>query len=164
MSNRTIERPTVDADLIEATPIYGGLGHWILASPMILFLAWNWIALIDALGPTAYGWLNILLASILFLLLIILPFGYAAHWLITALPRLFQRAGWELLPRQKVPLEVQYTARYIYRSKERAQTNWSRIWMRCAQGWVYLEIATIFAGALLLVPLFFSVSDFGFGR
>ena len=164
MTETKLERPTYDADLIEATPSYGGLGHWILASPTILFLAWNWIALIDTLEPTGYSWLNILIAGILLIGLIILPFGYAAHWIITAMPRLFQRAGWELVPRETVPLKQVYTAHYVYCSKQRARTSWNRVWMRCAQGWVYLEIFIIFAGAILMVPLFFSASEFGFGR
>ena len=36
--------------------------------------------------------------------------------------------------------------------------------MRAAQGWVYLEIAAIFIGAIAMIPIFFSVSEFGFGR
>jgi hypothetical protein len=36
--------------------------------------------------------------------------------------------------------------------------------MRAAQGWVYLEIAAIFIGAIAVIPLFFSALDFGFGQ
>jgi hypothetical protein len=38
------------------------------------------------------------------------------------------------------------------------------VWIRAAQGWVYLEIIAIFVGAIAMIPLFFSAVDFGFGQ
>ena len=39
-----------------------------------------------------------------------------------------------------------------------------RRWLRAAQGWVFLEITAIFVGAVAMVPLFFSATEFGFGQ
>ncbi|MBV7329529.1 hypothetical protein KFU94_15035 [Chloroflexi bacterium TSY] len=160
----SIDYPQVEADLIEADPAYGGLGHWILASPVLLFLAWNWIAVFDFFSPLEMGWLNLVLGGLSFLVLIVVPFGYGAHRFVTALPRLFQTAGWEIAPREAVEPAKMYTTRYVFRERRRASTNWTRIILRCAQGWVFLEIAAILAAAVLMIPLFFSVTQFGFGR
>lgn len=158
------KRQQIDVDLLEATPTAGGLWHWMLASPTLIFLAWNWIALLDTLDVTGWSWLNIVIGTLTFVVVLVLPFGYLAHRLVTALPSLFQAAGWEVRPRERVSEARLYTARHVYREKERATTNWNRIWLRTAQGWVYLEIAFIFLGVILMVIVFFSVLQFGFGQ
>jgi hypothetical protein len=33
-----------------------------------------------------------------------------------------------------------------------------------AQGWVFLEMAAILIGAVVMIPLYFSARDFGFGQ
>lgn len=164
MTKKVLEYPKADADLVEATPAAGGLWHWILASPALLFLAWNWIALLDTINFTGNSSLNILLGCISFIALIVLPLGYLAHRFVTGMPRLFQAAGWEIKPRKEIPEAELFTTRYTYRDKQRSATSWHRIWLRTAQGWVYLEIAAIFIGAILLIPLFFSALQFGFGQ
>ena len=157
-------RRKVPADLIEATPSAGGLAYWVLASPLILFLAWLWIDLFAHFSPLTWYWLNALLGMAAFVLIIILPLGYAAHWCVTSVPGLFQHAGWDVQPLDPVSLSEQYTVRYIYKNRHRAASGWARLWMRAAQGWVYLEIGAIFAGAVAMIPLFMSASDFGFGK
>lgn len=155
-------RRTVPAALHEATP--NAWGQWLLASPALGFLAWLWVDLaapISALGP---WWLGATLALLIFAALAVLPLGVAAHALVTAAPRLFQNAGWDVAPLESVRDSEQYVVKYIAVSKVRAPRSWSRLWLRAAQGWVYLEILLIFLGAGLLIPLFLSVSDFGFGR
>lgn len=163
-SRKKYEPRRVDADLIEATPDMGGLGFWVLASPLLGFLAWLWIDLVRALAPTALGWANITLGLLSFVLLIVLPFGYAAFFAVTSLPRLFRHAGWDIQPREAVREAEMYTVHYVYCDRHRARTTWRRVLMRLAQGWVFLEIAAIFAGALLLAPIFFSATEFGFGQ
>ena len=164
MTEAKVERRRVQANLIEATPSAGGLWHWILASPALLFLLWSWISLFGFFSPLALPAVNIGLGAIIFIVAIVLPFGYLAHRAITALPWLFQNAGWEIYPLEPVREAEKYLVRYDVQERQRATTNWSRIWMRAAQGWVFLEIAAIFAGAILMIPLFFSAVQFGFGR
>ncbi|MEM7132422.1 MAG: hypothetical protein AAF702_39330 [Chloroflexota bacterium] len=164
MSTEKIERLKVDVDLLEVTPTAGGLWHWMLASPALLFLAWNWIALLDALRVTNWSWLNILIGCVTFIVVWVLPLGYAAHWLVTAFPRIFQAAGWEEIPREEIADTKFYMAQRIYKDRERASTNWNRVWLRVAQGWVYLEIFGIFLGVILMAIIFFSVLQFGFGQ
>ena len=84
--------------------------------------------------------------------------------IITALPSLFRHAGWDVSPLEEVPEAQQYTAQYTYQQRHRAKTSFSRIIMRAGQGWVYIEMALIFIGAIAMIPIFFSVSEFGFGR
>jgi len=158
------ERLQIDADLLEATPSANGLWHWILASPLLLFLAWNWIAIADTLSPLPWMWVNIVLSGIAFIVLLVLPLGCVGFWIVSAFPQIFHHAGWELQPRETYPVERMYSAKFTYQDRARATTNWPRIFMRAAQGWVYLEIFAIFAGAILLIPLFLSVTQFGFGR
>lgn len=158
------ERLEVDADLLEATPTANGLWHWILASPILLFIAWNWIALADTFSPIPYMWVNIVLSGLAFIFLFVLPVGNLGFYIVSLFPRLFHNAGWELQPRKFYPEERMYTAKIHYHDRARATTNWPRIMMRAAQGWVYLEIFAIFAGALMMIPLFLSVSQFGFGQ
>lgn len=155
------KRRRVPADLFEATP--NGLGYWLLASPFILFLFWFWLDLFTHYSPLPKlaDWL---LAIPFFLFLIVLPFGLLAHGLITALPRLFNHAGWDLQPLEPVSEAEMYLVHYTYTEQHRAENNWRRVWLRAAQGWVYLEITAIFAGAILMIPIFLSVSEFGFGR
>jgi hypothetical protein len=87
-----------------------------------------------------------------------------AHALVTAVPGLFQKAGWDVQPLEPVAERDQYLVRYVPQRRYRAPTNWPRLWLRAAQGWVYIEIFAILAGAIVVVPLFFSALDFGFGR
>lgn len=155
---------TVAADLIEATPASGGVGHWLLASPLILFLGWLWIDLFSYLSPIPWYWLDAIVAVAVFLYAVILPVGNLAHRLVTALPRPFQHSGWDVAPLEPVRPEEAYMVRYAYRNKRRAELTWERAWLRAAQGWVYLEIAAIFLGALLIIPIFLSATDFGFGQ
>ncbi|MBX3013166.1 MAG: hypothetical protein KF832_16730 [Caldilineaceae bacterium] len=157
-------RRQVRADLIEATPGMGALGHWLLASPMLLFLAWGWVDLVHVMSPLAQRWLNLGIGIILFAILIVLPFGYLAHAFVAALPRLFQHAGWEIRPLEPLKPEEAYTVRYLYQARHPAPFSWRRAWLRAAQGWVYLEILTIFVGAIGMIPLYFSALEFGFGR
>ena len=102
-----IGRRRVPANLIEATPSAGGLWHWILASPALIFLLWSWISLFSLLSSIAWPMINIpianiVLGSITFIVVIVLPLGYLVHRTITAMPRLFQNAGWEIYPLEPV--------------------------------------------------------------
>jgi len=164
MPNSTPTRRTVPAKLIESTPDRRGVGQWLLASPMLIFVGWLAVDLFAALSPLPWRWLDLILGALVYVFLIVLPAGVIAHWLITALPRPFQHSGWDVIPMQAVAPEEIYLVKYAYVERNRAATNWSRLWLRAAQGWVYLEIAAIFAGAILMIPLFLSVSEFGFGR
>lgn len=157
-------RRRVRADLIEATPGTGALGHWLLAGPLIGFLAWVWVDFVRALSPLPQPWLTISIGLVLFALLIILPFGYMAHAIVLAWPRLFQNAGWEVQPLEPVKPEEMYMVHYLYETRHYAPRSWGRAWLRAAQGWVYLEIMAIFAGAIGMIPLYFSAVEFGFGR
>jgi hypothetical protein len=154
----------VPADLVEATPGSGALGQWLLASPLLIFLAWLWIDLFAHFSPLPWYWVDALLALPLFALMVVLPLGVLAHAVVTAAPGLFQRAGWEVQPLESVTEREQYLVRYVPQRRHRAPTSWRRLWLRAAQGWVYWEICLIFAGAIAAVPLFFSAVDFGFGR
>lgn len=164
MSEAKVKRRHVQANLIEATPSLGGLGHWLLASPLLLFLAWNWIALFDALSPTGVPMLDNLVGGLALIIIIVLPLGYGAHRLVTTLPRLFQNAGWDVQPLEPVRTAEQYLVHYDVQERQRAVTTWNRVWLRVAQGWVYLEIVAIFVGAIAMIPLFFSALQFGFGQ
>jgi len=163
-SEKKFVRRQVRADLIEATPGTGALGHWMLASPMVIFLAWFWVDLVSSLIPLTQRWLTVPLALVLFGLLILLPFGYAAHTAVSAWPRLFQHAGWEVQPLEPVKPAEAYTVHYLYQDRHYAPRTWQRIWLRAAQGWVYLEIMAIFAGAIGMIPLYFSAVEYGFGQ
>lgn len=154
----------VPADLVEATPGNGALGQWLLASPLLLFLAWLWADLFAHYSPLPFYWLDMLIALVLFAFVLVLPLGLLAHALVTALPGLFQHAGWDVQPLEPVAEREQYLVRYVTRSRHRAPSNWSRLWLRAAQGWVYWEIFVILGGAIATVPLFFNMLDFGFGR
>ncbi len=158
-----IERRRVPADLIELEPGGGGIGYWIMASPLLLFLAWNWIAVFNTLSPIAVQWVDTLLASLLFLLFV-LPLGVLAHRLVTALPRPFQHAGWSLEPLEPVSEAEQYLVRYSYQARRRAPNGFDQLWGRAAQGWFYIEIAAILIGGVALIPLFFSALGAGFGQ
>jgi hypothetical protein len=163
MADKKIERREVAADLIEATPGRNGLGSWILASPFILFVGWLWLdffAYLSGLPPL----ISALFAFAIFLFLIVLPFGLVAHRIITSFPRLFQNAGWDVQALEPVSAAEQYLVRYVPQTRHRAANSWRRRWLRAAQGWVYLEILAIFVGAIVMIPLFFSASEFGFGR
>ena len=155
-------RRTVEADLIETTPASGGLFHWLLASPMLLFLAWMWVDVFAHYSPIPWYWLDALLGLLLLIGLVVLPLGLAAFHLVAALPRLFGHAGWDVQPLEPVREAELPMIRYRYRKRVRAERTWSRVWMRAAQGWVYLEVAAVLIG-VLMVPLFFSAVDFGFG-
>ena len=163
MSEEKNVRREVKADLVESTPTWAGLGYWILAAPTLGFLAWLWVDLIGALSPIASGWLNVLIELLLFALLIVLPFGYLAYWLITAFPALFQHAGWEVVPLEDVRLEEVYAVRYRYQARRRGRLTWERLLMRLGQGWTFLEIALILGSALALPAIMLSAGRFGFG-
>jgi hypothetical protein len=154
----------VPADLVEAQPENGGLFHWVLASPMLLFLIWLWADIFAHFSPISSYWLDALLATVIFVLIFVLPVGVGAFYLVTSLPRLFSHAGWDLQPLETVREAEQYLVRYRFVNRHRAPNGWGRAWVRAAQGWVYLEIAAILIGAVVMVPVFFSVSDFGFGQ
>jgi len=157
-------RRTVTADLIEATPGNQGLGQWILASPFLLFLAWLWVDFFHALSPVDSRFVNVFVGLLLFGGLIVLPFGLLAHRLILLFPRVFQHAGWDVEPLERVSPEEMYMVYYRYQDRRWAAVSWQRRWLRAAQGWVYLEIIAIFVGAIVMIPLFFSAVEFGFGQ
>lgn len=157
-------RRQVEADLFETTPDANGLMHWLLASPVLIFLAWGWIDLFAHYSPIPNYWVDALLGLLLMAGLVVLPLGVVAFWLVTSFPRLFQRSGWDVQPLEPVDEAEAHSVRYLYRTRTRAVTTWGRAWMRAAQGWVYLEIALILMGAILMIPLFFSAAEFGFGR
>lgn len=156
-------RREVPADLIESTPGTGGLGYWILASPWLIFLAWLWVDFLRLFSPLPY-WPNVIIGLILFIFVIVLPFGLLAHRLVLSFPYLFHNAGWDVDPLEPVKLAEQYMVRYRYQQRHWATPSWQRAWLRAAQGWVFLEIAAILIGAIAMIPLFLSVSEFGFGR
>lgn len=162
MTTTKFERREVAAKYIEATP--GAWGQWILASPLIAFIGWVFLDLFAYYSPIPWRWLDLILGVIVFLVVIILPFGVAAHRLITSLPRLFQHAGWDVQPLEPVSHAEIYSVRYVGKEKERAPNSMRRQWLRAAQGWVYLEIAAILLGFVALGPLFFSALDMGFGQ
>lgn len=154
----------VPAELIEATPGHGALGQWLLASPLLIFLAWLWVDLFAHYSPLPSYWLDVLIGLALFALVLVLPLGVIAHALVTALPRLFQNAGWDVQPLEPVAEREQYLVHYRPQARRRASTTWGRLWLRAAQGWVYWEIFVILAAGVAAVPLFLSAIDFGFGR
>jgi len=162
VSAAKIERKTVPADLLEATP--GALGMWLLASPMLIFILWAWVDLFAHYSPAPWYWLDVALGAAIFVFVVVLPLGWLAHRLVTAAPRLFQHAGWDVQPLEPVSEQELYLVRYTYQTRRRAPNTWSRQWLRAAQGWVYLEIAAILLGGVLLIPIFLSAVDFGFGR
>jgi hypothetical protein len=158
-------RRVVPADLVEATPGAGGVGHWLLASPLLLFLAWLWVDLFHHfVGPTGIYWLNALVGIVVFTLVVVLPLGNLAHRVVLSLPRLFHNAGWDLQPLEPVASAEQYLVRYRYQARHWAPADWRRVVLRAAQGWVFLEMATILVGAVLMIPLYFSAREFGFGQ
>jgi hypothetical protein len=157
-------RRQVPADLVETVPESNGLMHWILASPLMIFLAWVWIDLFSHFSPIPAYLIDALLGLIVFAIVVVLPFGVAAFYLVTAVPRLFGHAGWDVQPLESVSEAELYTVRYTYQARRRAPTTWGQTLARAGQGWVYIEIATILIGAVVMVPIFFSVSDFGFGQ
>lgn len=159
-----VARREVPADLVEAVPENGGLFHWVLASPMLLFLAWLWVDLFAHYSPIPNYWLDALLSIVVFALVIVLPLGVGMFFLVTALPRLFNHAGWDVQPLEPVDDAEIYTVRFRYMNRHRAPNSWSQAWMRAAQGWVYLEIAAILIGGVAMIPIYFSASDFGFGQ
>ncbi|GEM_PF-612404 len=157
-------RQTVRAFLVEAEPRLGGLGHWILASPLLIYLGWLWVDLFIYFSPIPWAWVERFVGVAAYLLLVVLPLGNLAFWGVTSLPHLFQHAGWDVQLLEPVPPEKIYLVRYAYQGRERAPLTWHRAWVRAAQGWVYLEIAAVFLGFVAMVLLFFSAVEFGFGR
>ena len=162
MSAAKIERRQVPADLIEATP--GALGMWVLASPLLIFILWAWVDLFAHYSPLPWYWLDVALGVVIFLFAVVLPLGWLAHRLVTSLPRPLQHAGWDVQPLEPVREQEMYLVHYVYQAKRRASDSWQRQWLRAAQGWVYIEITVILLGGVLMIPLFFSALDFGFGR
>ena len=162
MSAANIERRTVPADLLEATP--GAWGMWLLASPFLGFVLWAWVDIFAHFSPLPWYWVDALLGAGLFAVAAVLPLGWLAHRGVTAAPRLFQHAGWDIQPLEPVREQEMYLVRYTYQARHRAPNTWPRQWLRAAQGWVYIEIAAILLGGVLLIPIFLSAVDFGFGR
>ena len=153
----------IAADLYETQPDAGGLLHWILASPILIFLAWLWVDLFAFYSPLPSYWLDAVLGIVVFVAVIVLPLGLLAYWGVTSVPRLFGHAGWDVQPLEDLPPNA-VMVRYSFRQRFRAKTTWPRRWARAGQGWVYLEIAAILLGGALLAPIFFSATNFGFGR
>lgn len=162
MSTTKLERRQVPAKLIEATP--NAAGQWLLAGPLIVFIGWIFLDLFAYVSPIPWRWFDMILGTFVFLGVIVLPFGLAAHRLVTSFPRLFQNAGWDVEPLEAVTYAEIYTVRYIPKESERAGRTWKRMWLRAAQGWVYLEITAILIGFVALGPLYFSALDMGFGK
>ncbi len=156
-------RRKVKAHLVEATPRGVAWGHWVLASPAICFLGWLWLDLFGIISPFQSRPVDLLLGAFIYAIFILLPLGYGAHRLVTSFPGVFQQAGWDVEPLEPVKPEEQHIVRYVCITRERAGIDGRRILMRVAQGWVYLEIAAVLAGAVVMVPLFFSAVEFGFG-
>lgn len=157
-------RRTVVADLIEATPSNWGLGQWVLAAPMLIFLLWLWVDWVHVLSPLDVRVVNVFIGALLFIGVIVLPLGYLTHRVVLSFPRIFQHAGWDIQPLERVKPEEIYLVRYRYQARHWAANNWERAWLRVAQGWVYLEIIAILGGAIVMIPLFFSAVEFGFGQ
>lgn len=157
-----VERREVPADLIEATP--SAWGYWLLASPLLIFLAWAWVDAFAFWSPLSWYPVNAVIALALLAVLVVLPAGWLAHRAVTALPGLFQKAGWDVQPLEPVSERDAYLVRYAVKHRHRAPNTWPRQWLRAAQGWVYIEIVTILLGGILMIPLFFRALDMGFGR
>lgn len=155
-------RRIVSADFIEATP--GAAGQWVLASPFLVFAGWLFVDLFAALANIPWRWVEVVVAVTVYLCLVVLPLGVLAHRIVTSLPRIFQHAGWDVAPLEPVSEAEQYSVRYRHKELKRAPFTWSRTWLRAAQGWVYIEIFAILGGAIALIPIFISASEFGFGR
>jgi hypothetical protein len=162
LSTTRIERREVPADLIEATP--GALGMWVLASPLLIFVLWMWVDLFAHYSPIPWYWVDAAIGAAFFVGIIVLPLGWLAHRLVTSAPRPFQHAGWDIQPLEPVSEQEMYLVRYRYQERHRASNTWQRQWLRAAQGWVYIEITVILLGGILIIPLFLSAVDFGFGR
>jgi hypothetical protein len=137
---------------------------WLLASPLLAFVLWAWVDLFAHFSPLPWYWVDALLGAVIFAGAAVLPLGWLAHRLVTAAPRLFQHAGWDIQPLEPVREQEMYLVRYTYQARHRAPNTWRRQWLRAAQGWVYIEIATILIGGVLMIPIFLSAVDFGFGR
>jgi hypothetical protein len=157
-------RRLVPADLYETTPGANGLFHWLLASPLLAFAGWVWVDLFAHYSPLSAVWLDALLGAALFVVGVVAPLGIGAFLIVTAWPRLFQHAGWDVQPLEQVHEAEQYTVRYAFQTRHRASWSWARAWLRAAQGWVFIEIAAILVGGVLMIPLFLSAAEFGFGR
>lgn len=163
-SDERLERRRVLADLVEAEPENGGLSYWILASPALLFLAWVWTDLFAHYSPVPNYWVDAVIGLVVLIALVILPLGLGAFFVVTAFPKLFGNAGWVIHPLEPVREAEQYMVRYDFRNRQRAQSTWTQTMARAGQGWVYLEIAGILLGGVLLVPVFLSATEFGFGQ
>lgn len=157
-------RRSVPADLVEAMPENGGLMHWILASPMVIFLAWVWVDIFAHFSPIPSYWIDVVLGLVVFAWVILLPLGYGAFFLVTSFPRIFSNAGWDVQPLEHVNEAEMYTVHYQFQARRRAPNDLPRAWVRASQGWVYIEIATILVGGVAMIPIFLSVSEFGFGQ
>lgn len=164
MSTADVHNRDVPADLVEATPMANALGYWLLASPLLVFAGWLWVDVFAQLSPVPWYWVDLVLALVIYVFVLILPLGVGVFFLISSAPRIFQNAGWEVHPLEPVRESEQYLVRYTIQRRLRAANTWGRAWLRAAQGWVYIEIVTIFLAAIAAIPLFFSAVDFGFGR
>lgn len=154
----------VPADLVEGGGDNLPLGHWVLASPMLIFLAWMWVDVFAHFSPIDNYWIDALLALLLYVFVFVLPVGMGVFYLVTSFPGLFNRAGWDVQPLESVSEGEFYTVRYRFQARRRAPTTWRQSWQRAGQGWFYLEMAAILIGGVAMIPIFFSASEFGFGQ
>ena len=152
MNSTKFVRRDVTAKLIEANP--SALGQWILAAPMVVFIAWVFLDLFNHFSPIPWRWLDTIHRSLFFLVIVFLPLGLLAHRAVTSFPKLFANAGWDVQPLEPVTSAEMYSVRYHYKERERASNSWSRFWLRVAQGWVYLEITAIFVGFAAIGPIY----------
>ena len=125
-----VERRPVPADLVEATPGNNGLWQWLLASPLLLLLGWTWVDLFAHYSPLPWFWVDLLAGVAVYLLLVVLPLGWLAHRVVTALPVLFQKAGWDVHPLEPVGEAEQYLVQYVPHQRQRAANTWARAWLR----------------------------------
>lgn len=151
----------VAADLMESTPSQAG--QWLLASPLIVYAGWLWLDIFNHYSPIPWRWLDLILGAAIYLMVLIVPLGLVAHRTVTSLPRVFQNAGWDVVPLEPVRESEQYMVKYIAHGRKYAPTTPTRLLLRAAQGSVYIEIFAILAGGLLLIPIFLSATQFGFG-
>ena len=71
---------------------------WLLASPFLVFVLWLWVDVFAYYSPVPWKWLDVLIGAAVYALLVVLPLGWLAHRAVTAVPRLFQHAGWDIQP------------------------------------------------------------------
>ena len=60
---------------------------------MLLFIAWVWTDLFAHYSPISFYWLDVLLGLVVLTLVVILPLGLVAFYLVTALPHVLGMPG-----------------------------------------------------------------------